>query len=154
MQSNYRNYISSQLDPNTVLAEQSEHCRYVFSRECIGSIWYEETGLQRKLSRLWARLCWCAMADLSYSPIAGHNALCWNSISASEPRAVIVHREYLQGLSTWRRGHIVQRSRALGEGANGLSDLECSSFFILVAEYLKNCSGAYCCHTILAALGL
>ena len=70
------------------------------------------------ISRLWTYLCWYIVIHLAYSAIAGHDALYSNPLSVSEPQAVMIHRKYLQGLSTWRRGHFVQSSGALSEGAS------------------------------------
>lgn len=65
------------------------------------------------VSGLWAFSSWCEEVCLSYGPVAGHNTLYGNCLSASEPRAVTVRRTYLQGLGTWHRGHIVQGYCAL-----------------------------------------
>ena len=77
---------------------------------------------QKALAGSGHALSWCAVLCLSYSPIAGHNALYGNDMSAYEPRAFSVRRKYLQGLGTWRRGHVVQGYRALAKGASRKPD--------------------------------
>lgn len=69
-----------------------------------------------------------------------------NPLSASEVRAVVVvYLKYLQRLGTWNRGHVGQKSGALGEGVNRISDLGSKSTIDLVAECCGHCNRAYFC---------
>ena len=87
------------------------------------------------VSRLWA----CSKLVCSGLPfLRPHRRsqrTIWQSLSASEPWAVTVRQKYLQGLGTWRRSHVVQGYRALGEGASRKPESVLKSTIDLFVEY-------------------